>query len=102
MTDQKTSILTVAEIDRLKAVERDVRAAMKEAIPRTKDHKKSRVRVILASQLGKLIFTLALFCLAGCGSSAGWRVSFGVAPVNAISDTQELTKEALRAPNGKY
>jgi hypothetical protein len=31
-----------------------------------------------------------LFTLPACGSSSGWRVSFGVAPVTAIQDNQEL------------
>ena len=28
--------------------------------------------------------------LTGCGSSAGWNVSFGVHPVNAVSNNQTL------------
>ena len=28
--------------------------------------------------------------LVGCGSSAGWNVSFGVHPVNAVSNNQTL------------
>jgi len=28
--------------------------------------------------------------LMGCGSSAGWNVSFGVHPVNAVSNNQTL------------
>jgi len=40
-----------------------------------------------------LMWVVLYVYLTGCGSSAGWRVSFGVAPVTAIEDKQQL-KEA--------
>lgn len=39
------------------------------------------------------ISLMSLSYLTGCGGSTGWRVSFGVSPVTAISDKAELTKE---------
>lgn len=47
-----------------------------------------------------LVILLATGILQACGSEQGWRVSFGVTPVTAISDTQTLTKsEKTEAKN---
>jgi len=35
-------------------------------------------------------FLLVMSALTGCGSSTGWRVSFGVAPVSQIHDIASL------------
>jgi hypothetical protein len=37
-----------------------------------------------------------ILALTGCGSSAGWRVEFGVAPVNAINNSYSLNEDSKK------
>ncbi len=48
---------------------------------------------------GTLMWVLIVVVCSGCGSTRGWRVSFGVAPVSNIQDEQGLKEMAA---NGKY
>lgn len=41
--------------------------------------------------ISAIILSWACAALSGCSSQSGWRVSFGVSPVAAISETQTTT-----------
>lgn len=41
----------------------------------------------------KVIMIVIAVMLVGCGSTKGWRVTFGVAPVGNLQDTQGLKEE---------
>lgn len=38
----------------------------------------------------KVVIGFLLLALSACGSTSGWRVSFGVSPVTAIEEQQTL------------
>lgn len=46
---------------------------------------------LFAMGMSLLFWCWVIAGLTGCGSSNGWRVSFGVAPVASIDDRQTLT-----------
>jgi hypothetical protein len=89
--------LTETEKARLMAVEQDVRQAIKEALDSKGGERMERIGAELlallktARKTGALLLLVSLIALAGCTSSAGWRVSFGIAPVTSIDDNQQLT-----------
>lgn len=49
------------------------------------------VHWLITSATALLGLILILLNLSACSSQSGWRVSFGVSPVAAISETQTTT-----------
>ncbi len=45
-------------------------------------------RLIIVSAVSVMFWAVIILACTGCGSTSGWRVSFGVSPVAAINEQQ--------------
>lgn len=63
---------------------------------------KQDVKVRLVEEWAVFLALLVILAtlMSGCAGRTGWRVSFGVSPVTAISDQASLT-QTQEAENGK-
>jgi len=54
------------------------------------------VLAFLAADLLGIVIGLGLILagLSGCSSGNGWKVEFGIVPINQVSDTKQLSKGA--------
>ena len=104
MTYTNTNPLSDAEQKRLICVENDVKKAMKEACKpydaETKEAlRQRRSRVLLASQLGKLILALSVMFISACS----WKVEAAYFGQTALDDRHFTAEEKpLQNPKGKY